>query len=200
MHGCRSCSEHETQDKVGAAAGHGRPRPRRRVQLADHPRGHPRAPRATRREGSDVVFYATGRRGVSLADVPRARARGSLHRLHRPPGLRQRARDRRGPDGRLRRRRGRPRRDLLQRLRLPAHAGGAPRDAAAAAARDDPRGRRARRRRTTRRGAHEARQARARRVRAGPRRDPRSASSPTTSRSRSTARCWSPPRPSTARA
>ncbi len=42
-----------------------------------------------------------------VADVPRPRAQGRLHRLHRPPGLRQRPRGRRGPDGRLHRRQGR---------------------------------------------------------------------------------------------
>ena len=50
-----------------------------------------------------------------LADLPRARAERRLHRLHRPPRLRRRARDRRRPDRRLHRRRARPRRDHLQR-------------------------------------------------------------------------------------
>ena len=69
-----------------------------------------------------------------VAGLPRRRGRRELHRLHRPPRLRRRAADRRAPDGRLRRRRGRPGGDLLQRLHLAALAGHAARDAAAAAA------------------------------------------------------------------
>ena len=87
------------------------------------------------------------------AELPRQGPGRALRRLHRPPGLRRRARDRRGPHRRLRRRQGRPRRDLLQRLHLAADAGGPPRDAAAAAAGDDPRGHRARRRGRRRRTA-----------------------------------------------
>ena len=92
--------------------------------------------------GKSTVWYASGPPRRVLAGLPRPRGRRRLHGLHRPPGLRQRARDRRRPDGRLRRRRGRPRRDHLQPLRLAAHPGGHARDPAAAAGGDDPRGRR----------------------------------------------------------
>ena len=101
-------------------ARHRRPRPRRRVQLADPARRAARGRRATRARAATLVCYASGRRGVSSLTFRGRELGGRLHRLHRPPGLRQRARDRRGPDGRLRRRQGRPRRDLLQRLHLAA--------------------------------------------------------------------------------
>ena len=128
--------------------------------------------------------------------LPRARARRELHRLHRPPGLRRRAPDRRAADGGLRRRRGRPGRDLLQRLHLADLAG---RHAARRCCRCS-------RRRCSPRTTHgeEATQTPARapgagRVRARSRGDPRAGWCPTTSRSRSTGRCSSRPRPSTAR-
>ena len=57
--------EHERQDKVGDPARHRRPRPGRRVQLADHPRRASAPPPSTRPRASTVVFYASGRRGVS---------------------------------------------------------------------------------------------------------------------------------------
>ena len=57
-------SEHETQSERRSAADHRRSRPRRSVQLADHPRRHPRRGRA-RRRWPEPVWYATGRRGVS---------------------------------------------------------------------------------------------------------------------------------------
>ena len=125
-----------------------------------------------------------------------ASSRGGYTGFTDRPAYAERARDRRGPDGRLRRRRGRPGRDLLQRLHLAADAGGAPRDAAAAAAGDDPRGRgRARTTaRTTTRPATRSSSTSPTRRRSS------SGSSRTTSRSRSTARCSSRPRPSTARA
>ena len=192
--------EHDAAAARRAAAGHRRPRPGRRLQLADPARRHARRRRARGRgQGDRLLRVGPARRLV--AGLPRPRAAGRLRRLHGPPGVRQRARDRRRPHGRLRRRQARPRRDLLQRLRLAARAGGAPRDAAAAAARDDPRGRRGRGRRRPRDGVRRrGAQAGARRVRARARRRSCSASSPTTSRSRSTGRCWSRPRRSTARA
>jgi hypothetical protein len=84
-------------------------------------------------QGHSVVYYASGRRPAS-SDLPGPRGRPELHRLHRPPGLRRRAADRRAADGRLRRRRGRPGGDLLQRLHLAAVTGDPPRDTAAVAA------------------------------------------------------------------
>ena len=101
-------------------------------------------------EGHDLAYYASGRRGVSSLTFRGLDLAGQLHRLHRPPRLRERARDRRGRDDRLRGRRPRPGRDLLQRLHLAAHAGGPPRDAAAAAAGDHPGGAARRTTRTTR--------------------------------------------------
>ena len=183
--------------RVGPArrdpAGHRRPRPGRRLQLADPARRVPRDRRARVRGPRGAVLRLGPARRV-VAGLPRPRAAGHLRRLHRPPGLRQRARDRRRPHRRLRRRQGRPRRDLLQRLHLAARAGGAPRDAAAAAAGHDPRGRG----RGRARGGGARPQARAGRVRARGRGDPAAPRAPSTSRSRSTGRCWSPPRPSTA--
>ena len=124
-----------------AAARHRRPRPRGRVQLADHPRRRARGRRATQAEGREIVYYATGRRGVSSLTFRGIELERRLHRLHRPPRLRRtRARSPSELMRRLRRRQGRPRRDPLQRLHLAAHAGGAARDAAAAPAGDDPRG------------------------------------------------------------
>ena len=154
--------------------------------------------RARRREheaeGRRVGLVRLGSPRRVLADLPRARRRRRLHRVHRPPRLRRRARDRLRPDDRVRRREGRPGRDLLQRLHLAAHPGGAARDAAAAAAGLDPR-----RGRGGRVADDEPTSARWSST-SPTRRRSSSASSPTTSRSRSTARCSSPPRPSTARA
>ena len=76
-----------------------------------------------------------------VAGLPWSGGRRSLHRLHRPSGLRRCPYDRRASDGRLHRRRGRPGGDLLQRLHIAAVAGHPPRDAASPAA-----GERARRR------------------------------------------------------
>ena len=155
-------------------------------------------------EGKEVRYYASGRRGVSSLTFRGRRPRRPVHRLHRPPVLRRRARHRVGPDGGLRRRRARPRGDLLQRLHLAADPEGHARDAAAAAAGLDPRGRRrgGRRRRaaapatTTRPPITSARSSST----SPTRRRSSAGSSPPTSRSRSTARCSSRPRPSTARA
>ena len=120
-------------------ARHERPRAGRRLQLADPPRRHPgrRGGRA-RRQGGDLLRRRPARRGH--ADLPQAQPGGRLHGLHRPPRLRERARDRLRPHGRLRRRRARPRRDLLQPLHLAAAAARDAGDAAAAPAGLDPRG------------------------------------------------------------
>ena len=81
---CRSCSEHEREDNVGAAARHGRPWPRGRVQLADPACRPARRPPSTRRDGATIVFYASGRRGVSSLTFrgrePRARYTGFTDR------------------------------------------------------------------------------------------------------------------------
>ena len=176
-------------------ARHGRPRPRRRVQLPDPARRPARRDRA-RGRGQRGRLLRLGPPRRVVARLPRPRGRRRLHRLHRPPVLRRRAPHRRGPRHRLRRRQDRPRRDLLQRLHLAARPGGPARDAAAAPGGDDPRGRRGRRRR--RRATATARATtRSSSTSPSPRRSC-SASSPTTSRSRSTARCSSRPRPSTA--
>ena len=67
-----------------AAARHRRPRPGRRVQLADHPRGQPPRARSCEDEGKEVVWYASGRRGVSSLALPRPRRGRLLRGLHRP--------------------------------------------------------------------------------------------------------------------
>ena len=141
--------EHEQVRQRRPAVRDRRPRARGRVQLAD-PARRLRAANEHERRGPRGRLLRVGQARRLVAHLPRARPRRQLRRLHRPPRLRERARDRRGPDGRIRRRRPRPGRDLLQRLRLPAHAGGAPRDAAAAAAGHDPARRRRTRTRTTR--------------------------------------------------
>ena len=71
-----------------------RPRPGRRVQLAGHARRHPRGRRARARGPRGRLLRVRPPRRV-LADLPRPRGQGPVHRAHRPPGLRQRARDRR---------------------------------------------------------------------------------------------------------
>ena len=149
--------------------------------------GHARRPPSTRPRGAASSCTPRAPRRL-LADASAGASSAATTRLHRPPGLRQRARDRRGPHDGVRRRRRRPGRDHLQRLHLPAHPGGDARDAAAAAAGDDPRGGRARPRRASRSEAS----ARSSSTSPTPRRSS-SASCPTTSRSRSTARCSSPP-------
>ena len=94
-------------------------------------------------EGTEVGFSVVGRRGVSALTFRKRGAPRRLRRLHRPPGLRQRARDRRGADRPLRRRGARPGRADLQPLRLAADPVRLAADAAAAAAgRGDRRGRR----------------------------------------------------------
>ena len=132
-------AEHERAEHGRPAAGHRRPRPGRRVQLADPARRDARGGASTRPRAGASVWYASGRRGVSSLTFRGLERRRRLHRLHRPARLRRRARDRRRPDGRLRRREGRPGRDLLQRLHLAALPGGPARDPAAAAAGVDPR-------------------------------------------------------------
>ena len=99
-----------------------RPRTGGRVQLQRRPRRGRRRPRARRRGPCDV-YFASGRRPASSLAFRGLEPVAELHRLHRPARVRRRAPDRRAPDGRLRRRRGRPGRDLLQRLHLAAVAG-----------------------------------------------------------------------------
>ena len=105
------------------------------VQLADPPRGQrARARAAVGRQGGALV------RGRAAAGVSSLEFRGLRRRRLAGPGFTDRpafADARTVADGlvvRLRRRQGRPRRGLLQRLHLAGEPGGAPRDAAAAAA------------------------------------------------------------------
>ena len=130
----RSCSSHGDKPKRGRAS-----------ILVTGDRGlagsfntpdHPRRPAARRRVSQ------RRRRGRLLrgrpprhlvADLPRRGGRRLVHRLHRPPGLRQRSRDRRRGHRALRRRGARPGRADLQPLRLAADPVRAPPDAAAAA-------------------------------------------------------------------
>ena len=145
-----------------------RPRPRRRLQLADPARGHPRRRRSYESDGRDVTFYASGRRGVSSLTFREREVAGAYVGFTERPSYADAREIAAGPDDRLRRRQGRPRRHPLQRLRLAPRPGGPPRDAAAAAGGDDPR---VRRRRGRRRRGH--RPPRAGRVRARARGDPR---------------------------
>ena len=85
-------------------------------------------------DGADVSFAVVGRRGNSIADLPRRGRRQLLRRLHRPPRVHRRARDLARRHRRLRRRGARPGRAGLQPLRLAADSVRAPPDAAAAAA------------------------------------------------------------------
>ena len=55
---CRSSQEHESEDKRRRAARHRRPRPGRRVQLADHPRRACAPAPSTRATGATSRFYA----------------------------------------------------------------------------------------------------------------------------------------------
>ena len=57
--------EHDSETERRAAARHRRPRPRGRLQLADHPRRHALLRREWPSKGCDSSWYATGRRGVS---------------------------------------------------------------------------------------------------------------------------------------
>ena len=105
-----------------------------------------------RGSGVEPVFSAVGRKGVGALTFRKQEVTQLLHGLHRPPRLRQRARDRRGADRALRRRGGRPGRAGLQPLRLAADPARLATDPAAdAAGRGDRRGLRGRGRPTPRR-------------------------------------------------
>ena len=105
-----------------------------------------------------------------VAGLPRARGRRRASPASSDrPSYADARRDRRTADGRLRRRRGRSGRDLLQRVHLADLPGREARDAAAAPARDDPRRRPTRSRRRC--GGRRA-QPRARGLRARSRGDP----------------------------
>ena len=58
-------AEHEYERNGRAAARDRRSRARGRLQLADHPRRHPRSPTSSRTRAGRAAWYATGRRGVS---------------------------------------------------------------------------------------------------------------------------------------
>ena len=167
---CRSSASTRPRRRVGAAARHRRPRPRGRVQLADHPRRPARRRASTRTRARTVVYYATGRRGVSSLTFRGLELGRQLHRLHRParptPNAREIAEDLMAAyvDGKV------DRVEIFYNGYIsPLTQEVAPRDAAAAAAGDDPRGGRATTRRTRERRAGHAR---ARRVRARPGGDP----------------------------
>ena len=148
-------------------------------------------------EGSDVVFYASGRRGVSSLTFRGREVAGAYIGFTDRPAYadaREIAEDLMAAyvDGEV------DRVEIFYNGYIsPLVAGGAPRDAAAAAAGDDPRGAT----RTSEDDDEATTRATTRSSSTSPtRRRSSSASSPTTSRSRSTARCSSRPRPSTARA
>ena len=191
--------ERERSEKVGDPAGHRRPRPRRRLQHPDHPRRDLQLKREFEGEGNEVVFSVVGRRGDSALSFRGEDVERVLHRLHRPPRLRQRARDRRGPDRRLHRRGARPRRADLQPLRLAADpVRAAPDPAAAAAGRGLRRGHRP----SPEEPEDPSSPRRTRRRSGSTSPSPRSCSrscSPSTWTSPSSGRCSSRPPPSTAR-
>ena len=179
-----------------AAARHRRPRPRRRLQLADHPRRHPRRRRAPRPAAATVRCYASGRRGVSSLTFRGREPRRHLHRAS-PTGpayadAREIAEDLMAAyvDGKVDRveiiynRYISPLTQTVRRETL------LPLQQASILGEDDAGGGGRGRRQSTGRWSSTS---------PTPRRSS-SASSPTTSRSRSTARCSSPPPPSTARA
>ena len=95
-----------------SAAHRRRPRIGRRLQLQHRPRRGPGRPRA-RRRGTPRCLFRLRQEGRLLSDLPRPRARRELYGLLRPALVCRRPRDRRARDGRLRRRRGRPRGGLL---------------------------------------------------------------------------------------
>ena len=66
---------------------HRRPRPRRRLQRADHAPGV-RARARARGEGQTVRWLAVGQEGPLDSAVPRLRPARRIHRLQRPPRLR----------------------------------------------------------------------------------------------------------------
>ena len=72
--------EHESRVERRAAAGHRRPRARRRLQLADHPRRRAAVAPSWTSRACTACWYATGRRGVSSLTLPRARARAAATR------------------------------------------------------------------------------------------------------------------------
>ena len=77
--------EHESERQRRPAARDRRPRARRRLQLADHPRRRAHRRRATPRQGKQIAWYATGRRGVSSLTFRGHELERHLHGLRRPP-------------------------------------------------------------------------------------------------------------------
>ena len=105
--------------------------------------GHAARRRASASEGAEPSFSVVGRKGVSALTFRKQEPPHSYVGFTDRPGLRQRARDRRGADRPLRRRGARPGRAGLQPLRLAADPARLAADAAAVAAgRGDRRGRR----------------------------------------------------------
>ncbi len=123
-------------------------------------------------EGSEVVFYASGRRGVSSLGFRGREVAGGYTGFTDRPSYADARHIAEDLVTRLRRRQDRPRRDLLQRLHLAARPGGPARDAAAAPGGDDPRGRRGGRRRRRQGRRRRLGPPRPRRVRARGRGDP----------------------------
>ena len=195
-------NEHESEDTVGAAARDRRPRPRRRVQLADHPRRHPRRRRARERRQA-TVWYASGRRGVSSLTFRGREAKGAYTGFTDRPAYanaREIAADLMAAyvDGKVDRVEifyngyvSPLTQEVTRETLLPLQQATILEDGD-----EDTLGGRAGGRRGATRLAASTRSSS---TSPTPRRSS-SAWSPTTSRSRSTARCWSPPRPSTARA
>ncbi len=182
--------QHETESTVAILLVTRRPRPWPGRSTRQIIRAGVRAAAELEAEGKTVTFYASGRRGVSSLTFRGRDVAGAYTGFTDRPAYS----DARGiaealmtayVDGAV------DRVDVFyKRLRLGAHPGGAPRDAAAAAAGDRAGGRASMTSTVARTRAHEGaeqprRAACPRRLRARPRGDPPAAGAPTTSRSRS---------------
>ena len=94
---CRSCTQHEDEQKVALLLVTGDRGLAGAFNSQILRAGAARGRRARGRGPGRVLLRLRAPRRV-VADLPRRGGRRRLHRLHRPPRLRQRARDRRGPD------------------------------------------------------------------------------------------------------
>ena len=97
--------ERENTETSRDPARHRRPRPGRRLQHPDHPRGAAAQARASPGRDRRSSFSVVGRRGNSTMQFRGEDVSRLLRGLHRPPGVRRRARDLARPDPGVHRRR-----------------------------------------------------------------------------------------------